>query len=189
MVIMFNNLSTIYLLCLISLCYALNEFPYLPPLLQFLNGSQIHDADIWHAQRRPEVKQLLEQHILGTWPSVQQRPSLINVTLINSTTFPETTSTSSFYYLTFNTEAGGTAITSIGYEVEILIPSTSNQIVTSIGSNLKEDKDFPLFVTQWNHRSWGLVALSRGYVAMIYPGISLCLSDSLSLSLCLSQGG
>ncbi|GAH00148.1 unnamed protein product, partial [marine sediment metagenome] len=39
-------------------------------------------------------------------------------------------------------------------------------------------EELPLFVTQWNHRAWGLVASSRGYVAMIYPGTSLSLSLS-----------
>lgn len=32
------------------------------------------------------------------------------------------------------------------------------------------DKNKPCFLTQWNHRSWGLMGVNRGYVSIIYPG-------------------
>ena len=35
---------------------------------------------------------------------------------------------------------------------------------------MKKQNLLPLFLTQWNHREWGLIGVSRGYVSMIYPG-------------------
>ena len=49
----------------ISISYSFQPSIELPPLLQFINGTQITKASQW-PDRRIELKQLLDQYILGT---------------------------------------------------------------------------------------------------------------------------
>ena len=130
------------------------ESPFLPALLTFTNGSFVNSTAQWPA-RKKEISTLLQQHITGSLP--QTRPTLTTVALINSTLSHDRSATSNFYQLTFNTSHGKVHPLTT-FAVEILIPTRQNNV------------GCPLFLTQWNHRSWALVGLSRGYCAIVYPG-------------------
>ena len=68
---------------------------------------------------------------------------------------------SAFYELAFDVSAGGAGVSSVNFTVELLTPSTC--------ADNSATPSPPLFMTQWNHREWGLRALSRGYAALVYP--------------------
>ena len=121
--------------------------PFLPSLLTLNNGTRITSNIQW-PERRTEIQEHLETYIVGTLP--QQRPQLFSVRLINSTQF--STANQFFFKLTFNTSSNN----SFSYFIELLAPINS--------------KNCPLFLTQWNHRSWAVTGLSRGYCCIIYPG-------------------
>ena len=58
-----------------------------------------------------------------------------------------------------------------GATEEICVPILEN--ISGLQANFGNDENtnlLPLFLTQWNHREWGLIGVSRGYVSMIYPG-------------------
>ena len=97
--------------------------PFLPPLLQFENGTQVKDVASWE-QRKVEVQSLLQDYILGTLP-VTGGPILSKVDVINSTVYQEINAldaaTSTFLRLTFNTTDGG-AVPEVDFEVELLTP-------------------------------------------------------------------
>ena len=139
------------LLLLLSLhCCAGKESPFLPQLL-----GTVTSPDQWPA-RRTQLSSLLQTHIVGTLPSIS--PSLTSIHLINTTSFKS--ATSNFYQLTFNTSQGGGSVTSVTYAIELLVPT----------STAPQPEPCPLFLTQWNHRSWAVTGLSRGYCALVYPG-------------------
>ena len=142
-----------------------NEFPYLPPLLQFENGTAVTTVDQWETRRRPEIKALLGKYLLGTAP--QKTPQLLNATEINSTTTGVPAGgTSKFFFLEFEHD--------ISFFIEVLIPPAAltpaaafaRQRVLDAG----EPEAFPVFLTQWNHREWALLGVNRGYVGVVYPG-------------------
>jgi len=133
---------------------AANEFPYLPPLLTFNNGSQVTTQQEWEAGRRAEIKDLLGKYLLGTAPD--SNPRLLKAEEINSThTNVPGGGTSKFFSLQYERN--------ISFEVEVLIPSSP---ISPTGA----PEDLPVFFTQWNHREWALLGLNRGYLGVVYPG-------------------
>jgi pimeloyl-ACP methyl ester carboxylesterase len=133
--------------------------PFLPPLLRFENGTQVTDVASWE-ERKVEVQSLLQGYILGALPTTRG-PKLTKVDVINSTVYRELNgldgATSTFLRLTFDTTDGG-AVPEVDFEVELLAP------------RLAANTSCPLFLTQWNHRNWASIGLSRGYCAVVYPG-------------------
>ncbi len=136
------------------------DFPYLPPLLQFENGTAVTTAAQWEAGRRAEIKALLGKYLLGTAPD--KNPALLNATEVNSTTTGVPGGgTSKFFFLQFDL--------GIRFYVEVLIPP----VPLRAGAKGKAGA-FPVFLTQWNHREWALVGITRGYVGVVYPGADTC---------------
>ena len=126
--------------------------PFLPPLLTLENGTSVSSAAAWWAARRPEVSSLLQQHLVGTLPAT--RPALLSSSVLNRTRDPRSGALSAFVRLSFAVAA--TDDEAIAFELELLAPNKSAHS--------------PLFLTQWNHRQWALLGVSRGYVAVVYPG-------------------
>ena len=126
--------------------------PFLPPLLTMENGTSVSSAAAWWAARRPEVSRLLQQHLVGTLPAT--RPALLSSSVLNRTRDPRSGALSAYVRLSFDVAA--TVDGTIDYELEILAPNSSAHS--------------PLFLTQWNHRQWALLGVSRGYVSVVYPG-------------------
>lgn len=130
----------------------------LADLLRFTNGTAVASAAAW-AERREELKGLLGEHILGHPPD--RVPALAGAREINATTSRGGV-TSRFVELAFE-DAGAPGQTAHAFVVEVLAPAEEKGGKPSPPAR-------PLMLTQWNHRQWALVAVSRGYVACVYPG-------------------
>ena len=78
----------------------------LPDLLTMSDGSPVTTAAQWRTQRRPELKSLLQQHILGTLPATP--PSFVGATALNSTNSSDGTISSAYLRLAF--QANGTHV-------------------------------------------------------------------------------
>lgn len=129
--------------------------PFLPPLLLFSNGTTVTSAAQW-AERRAEVGGLLQQHIIGSLPKAA--PPLVSSHVINRTRDDRSGALSAFVRLGF---AAPNA--TIEFDVEVLAPKMEADL-------RGQPKPAPVFMTQWNHRQWALVGLSRGYLGVVYPG-------------------
>ena len=127
---------------------AAEAYPFLPPLLTFSNGTSVTTAAQWRNGRSAEVASLLQEHLLGTLPTTP--PALVSSKVLNRTRDARTGALSSFIRLGFDTTP------EVQFDVEVLAPNTSEAR--------------PLFLTQWNHRQWALLGVSRGYVGLVYPG-------------------
>ena len=55
--------------------------------------------------------------------------------------------------------------TSVEFEVELAWPAE-----VAAGGGGDSGAGLPLLMTQWNHRSWGLQGVQRGYMMVLYPG-------------------
>ena len=143
------------------LATTIHDFPYLPPLLKFQNGSIVSNEAQWKV-RKEEISELLQEYILGTVP--KEKPKLINIELVNKTSNANENAISSFFYLTFKKNDSSNNNSTASFYVELLSPIIINK------KNDEKTNLLPLFLTQWNHREWGLIGVSRGYVSMIYPG-------------------
>ena len=125
----------------------------LPPLLQFANGTSVHGAAGW-AARRLELRSLLQEHILGTLPTGPP-PKLASVTLLNKTA-PIATACGCYVRLDFLCNS-----TSVVFDIQLAWPCAA----AAEGAAA-----VPLFLTQWNHRMWGVRGVQRGYMMALYPG-------------------
>lgn len=123
----------------------------LPPLLQFSNGTAVRSPQAWQ-ERRAEMRRLLAATLYGTAPETV--PAIASVSVRNRT--HQRGYQSFFADVTLATPPPAPRAT---FTVEMLVPDLSQ------GAPLP-----PLFMTQSNHRRWGLVGLSRGYTVCIYPG-------------------
>lgn len=123
--------------------------PDLPDLLTFLNGTKVTSAGAAWQERRAEIKFLLHKYLYGTLPD--ENPPLVAVNA-SAQVKARGGGSSQEVRLTFLV-LGRTNVT---IEVEVLRPAGSGP--------------FPLFLTQTNHRRWGLKAVARGFAACIYPG-------------------
>eukprot|EP01084_Bolivina_argentea_P067318 122617_1 len=120
----------------------------LPPLLEFINGTQITKPSQW-SSRRTELKQLLDQYILGTKPSTI--PNIKTWNKINTTKYNY--ATSSYYSFTLDL-SGSTPII-----FELLCPTIPNT------NNIK----YPIIMTQYNHREWSIYAVQRRFCSIRTP--------------------
>jgi cephalosporin-C deacetylase-like acetyl esterase len=126
----------------------LREFPRLPPLLEFYDGTKVNSLDDWQ-KRKKEIKELLCKYFLGIFP--EKAPAIVDVRIAKSC--QSENATHQVVDLTFCTK-NRAKIT-----IELMMP---------VGKG-----PFPVLLTQSNHRSWGLQALSRGYLVCIYPAADI----------------
>ena len=127
---------------------ALRSFAGLPPLLEFYDGHPVRTADQWK-ERRAELRQLLCEYFLGSPPKVA--PKLKGAKVLAESR--QGSSISRLVELTFGTKP------EVSITIEILAPEGPGP--------------FPVLLTQTNHRRWGLIALTRGYMVCIYPGADI----------------
>jgi pimeloyl-ACP methyl ester carboxylesterase len=121
----------------------------LPPLLQFEDGAPVRTREDWQ-KRRTEIRRLLCQYILGSFP--EKIPSLGRADVLAETKSRRTIRRHvRLTYKTATPTADSVAIT-----IELLVPEGKGP--------------YPVFMTQTTHRRVGLIGLSRGYLVCIYPG-------------------
>ena len=121
----------------------LTNRPFLPDPLRFANGKEVKRED-W-SRRRQELLALFQHYVIG---SVPPSPGNVRAAAVKSH------------------EEGGSLIDEVVLEfgpkrqaqlhLELIIP--------------KGEGPFPVFLTQDTHRSWALVAVSRGYIGCVYAG-------------------
>ena len=128
--------------------------PFLPPLLQFENGTAVTSASQWPA-RRAEISSLLQTVVVGTLPTAL--PVLSGHKVLNTTA--QSGGCSSWLELTFTLPASVTP-PSISFDIEVFLPTDS----------VGQSGQLPVFLTQPNHREWALVGFNRGYLSVVYPG-------------------
>lgn len=122
----------------------LKRMRVLPPLLEFLDGRPVLDRADWTA-RREEIAALLSRCFFGRLPAAPP-------TLSAADTVDEQVADGAVFRrvrLCFATSP------ETAFTVETMTPPG--------------DGPFPVFLTQSNHRGWALIALSRGYLACVYP--------------------
>ncbi|MBN2287788.1 MAG: alpha/beta fold hydrolase [Candidatus Glassbacteria bacterium] len=125
----------------------LPSLPFLPdPLVLDEGGGNVPVATAAQWERKREwIKGQVKHWITGTFPPP---PNNLAAGLLAEK--KEGSVTSRLVELRFG--PGRRAVLT----VELLIPPG--------------DGPFPVFVTQWNHRGWALVAVRRGYVGCVYAG-------------------
>jgi len=125
----------------------LPSIPFLPdPLVLDQGGRNIPVTSLEQWQDKREwIKQQVKHWITGTFP---QPPGNIEAEVLKEENYGGAVSRT--VELSFG--PGGKARLTL----ELLIPPG--------------DGPFPVFMTQWNHRGWALVALRRGYIGCVYAG-------------------
>lgn len=121
----------------------LPSIPFLPDPLRFQNGIEVKTPEQWR-ERRNELLQMLHHYVIGTVPPP---PGNVRVAEMNT---QEEGVTLQKLVLEFGPDHKAQL------HVELIIP--------------KGKGPFPVFLTQDNHRSWALVAVSRGYIGCVYAG-------------------
>ena len=142
------------LLLLLQLRAAAATEPSFQPtaeLPQLFDANSVHTPAQWET-RRTELKQLLQEHILGTLPPPSDTPKLLSASTINSTT----AGTISSAYVRREFAAN---VSRVAFEIELAWPTAR-----------PAGHPLPLFLTQWNHRAWGILGVQRGYMMALYPG-------------------
>jgi hypothetical protein len=124
----------------------------LPDLLTFKNGSKVTTAEQWPT-RRAELSQLVQAHILGTLPD--HIPSLTSASILNSS--HSSPICSSYLRLEFIANQ-----TNVSFDIQLAWRCDAMQSST--------EQEMPVFLTQFNHRGWGMAGAHRGYVMALYPG-------------------
>ncbi|MCZ7639764.1 MAG: hypothetical protein M5U12_29190 [Verrucomicrobia bacterium] len=118
--------------------------PGLPDPLRFASGQPVTTPAEW-TLRRAELIELFQRYIIGSVP-----PPPDNVRVVESQTYREPGAHREEVTLAFGPEHRARL------RLEILRPPGSGP--------------FPVFLTQYNHRRWALIAVSRGYLACVYAG-------------------
>jgi len=141
---------TVILLILLSCLTCLSSASFaptarLPPLLQFVNGTSVKTTAQWVA-RKAEIRNLFIANFIGTFPN--EVPKITSIATISS--IPFRGGTSKTIQLSFDTHNNAS------FTMEVMMPDG--------------DGPFPVFMTQTTHRRWALVAFSRGYIGVVYPG-------------------
>ena len=122
---------------------ALANRPYLPDPVRFANGKEVKRKE-W-PRRRQELLALFRHYVIGTSP-----PSPGNVRAAEIKSHQEGGSFLDEVVLEFGPKRQAKL------HLELIIP--------------KGEGPFPVFLTQDTHRSWALVAVSRGYIGCVYAG-------------------
>ncbi len=122
---------------------AMPSVPFLPDPLRFANGYEVKKDD-W-PRRRQELLKLFQYYVTGSFP-----PSPMNVRPADIKSRAEPGAFIDDVTLEFGTNHAAKL------HLEVMIP--------------KGPGPFPVFITQDTHRSWALVAVSRGYIGCVYAG-------------------
>jgi pimeloyl-ACP methyl ester carboxylesterase len=122
---------------------AMPSVPYLPDPLKNISGKMVTREE-W-PKRRQELLLQFQQYVLGTFPP---SPGNVHAASVKSREEP------GCFIDEVLLEFGPAHKAKL--RMELLIP--------------KGQGPFPVFITQDNHRSWALVAVSRGYIGCIYAG-------------------
>ncbi|HXG46088.1 MAG TPA: alpha/beta fold hydrolase [Methylomirabilota bacterium] len=122
---------------------ALPSRPLPPDPIRFADGSPVTVAS-W-PRRRHEMLALFQSYVTGAWPA---SPGPVRV--VEETTHRDAGAETRQLVLAFG--PGQRA----RLTVELIMPPGPGP--------------FPVFLTQHNHRSWALVAVSRGYLGCVYAG-------------------
>jgi dienelactone hydrolase len=123
---------------------SLPSIPYLPDPLRLSDGEEVKTLPQWR-QRRQELLKLLEYYFFGKTPA-----PLSHIRVGDQQTKLEGGVKAQAVTVEFGPEYKARL------SLELLVPEGPGP--------------FPVFMTQDNHRAWGLQALSRGYIACIYAG-------------------
>ncbi|MBC8234467.1 alpha/beta fold hydrolase [bacterium] len=123
--------------------------PHLPPLLEFLDGIPVQNLKDW-ISRREEIRRFICQYFIGAFPTTV--PAIIDAKVLNEIKRDDG-STRRRVKLTFDTE------NKASFEMWIWIP--------------KVEGPFPILLTQPRYYQipWAELALSRGYLVCLYPGV------------------
>jgi pimeloyl-ACP methyl ester carboxylesterase len=116
----------------------------LPDPLLLANGTRVQDAASWQARR----EELLEQFHHWAWGTVPVAPDNLRAEVVSERM--EDGATVRQVRLSFGPDRKA------ALNLELLIPQGPGP--------------FPVFLTQANHRPWGQVAVSRGYIACVFNG-------------------
>lgn len=123
------------------------SIPFLPDPLVIDEGGQnipVKTKEQWK-EKRKWMKEKLEYYITGTYPP---KPENLEVKTLSEKKDGETTVR--MVELSFGPEQKAKLT------VEMMIPPGEGP--------------FPVFLTQWNHREWAMVAVRRGYIGCVYAG-------------------
>ncbi|MEX2231957.1 MAG: alpha/beta fold hydrolase [Cyclobacteriaceae bacterium] len=123
------------------------SIPFLPDPLVLDEGRTnipVKTMDQWK-EKRAWMKDQLECYITGTYPP---KPENLEVKILNEKQDGGTIVR--MVELTFGPEHKAKLT------VEMMIPPGNGP--------------FPVFLTQWNHREWAMVAVRRGYIGCVYAG-------------------
>ena len=121
----------------------------LPPLLQLNDGSEVRTrADL--ERRKKEVSRLLQRYFIGTFP--EKAPGLVSAKVLDERRADDG-SLRRRVQLTFDTPKKAS------FEVRVWVP--------------KGEGPFPILLTQprYYQLRWAELALERGYIACLYPGV------------------
>ena len=129
-------ISSFFLFSAVADVSSFSPSPFLPPLLKFNNGTTVQTPVAW-AERRVEIKKLLQDVILGSTPPASASP-LLRAELVNQTVAGEDL-TCSFWNLVFEVIAGGIRQDTLSFPIEVIAPTKGAGI----------QKRFPIFMTQW----------------------------------------
>jgi dienelactone hydrolase len=121
----------------------------LPPLLEFLDGTPVRNLEDW-ADRKEEIRRLMCHYFIGTFP--KSVPSIIDAEILEEHT-EEDGSSRRRVKVTFSTE------NKVSFEMWLWIPPGKGP--------------FPILLTapRFYQREWARVALDRGYLVCLYPGL------------------
>lgn len=124
------------------------SIPFLPNPLILHEGNgnvPVKSLEQW-GQQKQWIKQEVQHWVTGTFP---EAPNNLSFEILNEHTEPSGVRVQ-MSELSFGPEEKGRLT------VELLIPPGKGP--------------FPVFMTQWNHRGWGEIAVRRGYIGVIYAG-------------------
>jgi cephalosporin-C deacetylase-like acetyl esterase len=123
------------------------SIPFLPDPLVLDEGTMntpVKTMEQWN-EKRQWMKDQLEYYITGTYPP---KPENLQVKTLSEKKDGETIVR--MVELTFGPEHKAKLT------IEMMIPPGKGP--------------FPVFLTQWNHREWAMVAVRRGYIGCVYAG-------------------
>jgi len=121
----------------------------LPPLLEFCDGDSVRDLTDWK-RRKKEIRRLMCQTFIGSFPATV--PAIVQAEVIEEQA-KEDGSTRRRVMLVFDTKDRAT------FETCVWIP--------------RGDGPFPVLLTapRYYQIPWAEMALSRGYIVCLYPGV------------------
>jgi cephalosporin-C deacetylase-like acetyl esterase len=117
----------------------------LPNLFRFDNGAAVGSSQDWE-RRKAEIRQLLCHYVLGTLPTTI--PAIASAAILEERDEDQ----------------------AVLRKVKVTYETNNQASFTMETMTPRGEGPFPVFLTQSNHRRWGLLALSRGYMVCIYPG-------------------